>query len=209
MTSPETDRSGRKSYHHGDLRAALLVAAEEELAEKGVEGFTLRGCAKRAGVSHAAPAHHFRDANALLTALATVGFRRFAERQRSLQTLAAPDARSRFAASGLGYVLFAHENPALFRLMFSSSRPDSSDAELVDTARSGYRQLVDDVALVTGRTPQDGREATLDVLASWAVAHGLADLAIAGRIDSVMTADPDVRDREIIAIISRALPGKE
>ena len=66
----QTGESARHAYHHGDLRKALLDAAEAELAEKGVEGFTLRGCAKRAGVSHAAPAHHFKDANALLTALA-------------------------------------------------------------------------------------------------------------------------------------------
>ena len=65
------------AYHHGDLRKALLVAAEAELVEKGLEGFTLRCCAKRAGVSHAAPAHHFKDANALLTALATEGYERF------------------------------------------------------------------------------------------------------------------------------------
>ena len=71
----QTSESARHAYHHGDLRKALIEAAEAELAEKGVEGFTLRGCAKRAGVSHAAPAHHFKDANALLTALAVVAAR--------------------------------------------------------------------------------------------------------------------------------------
>src|SRR5688572_25193146 len=69
----------RDGYHHGDLRAALISAAEEELVEKGVDGFTLRGCARRAGVSHAAPAHHFKDVRALFTALATIGLRRLAE----------------------------------------------------------------------------------------------------------------------------------
>lgn len=59
-----------RPYHHGDLRAALLHAAEEELAERGMEAFSLRSVAKRAGVSHAAPAHHFGDAQGLLTALA-------------------------------------------------------------------------------------------------------------------------------------------
>ena len=66
-TAQETKR---KPYHHGDLRAALIAAAEAELIEKGADAFSLRGTAKRAGVSHAAPAHHFRDANALLDALA-------------------------------------------------------------------------------------------------------------------------------------------
>ena len=71
--------AGRDAYHHGDLRAALIAAAEEELAENGVDGFTLRGCARRAGVSHAAPAHHFKDVRALFTALATIGLRRLAD----------------------------------------------------------------------------------------------------------------------------------
>src|SRR5262245_3431916 len=69
----------RDSYHHGDLRAALLKAAEAELAENGIEGFTLRGCARRAGVSHAAPAHHFKDVRAILTELAADGFEKLAE----------------------------------------------------------------------------------------------------------------------------------
>ena len=63
----------RRGYHHGDLRDALLSAGEAELRDRGIEGFTLRSCAKRAGVSHGAPAHHFADANALLTALAATG----------------------------------------------------------------------------------------------------------------------------------------
>ena len=62
-----------KPYHHGDLRSALLVAAEADLAENGIEAFSLRQVARRAGVSHAAPAQHFGDANGLLTALATEG----------------------------------------------------------------------------------------------------------------------------------------
>ena len=72
-----SDAPHKLPYHHGDLAAALLAAAEAELAEKGVEAFSLRSVAKRAGVSHAAPAHHFGDATGVLTALATEGFRRF------------------------------------------------------------------------------------------------------------------------------------
>jgi AcrR family transcriptional regulator len=67
----------KDSYHHGDLRAALIKAGEAVLAETGVTGFSLRAVAKRVGVSHSAPAHHFGDAKGLLDALATEGFRRF------------------------------------------------------------------------------------------------------------------------------------
>src|SRR5262252_290185 len=74
MTRPRRRASSRaQPYHHGNLRAALLEAAEAELEAQGIEAFSLRGVAKRAGVSHAAPAHHFGDANGLLTGLAAEG----------------------------------------------------------------------------------------------------------------------------------------
>jgi AcrR family transcriptional regulator len=90
--TPEAARraSPAPRYHHGDLRAALLRAAEDELTERGAEGFSLRGVARRVGVSHAAPAHHFADTGALLAALAAEGFRRFLATQRAHQARAAP-----------------------------------------------------------------------------------------------------------------------
>ncbi len=109
-------RAARGAYHHGDLRAVLLEAGEAELAERGIEGFSLRGVAKRAGVSHAAPAHHFHDANGLLTALAAEGFRRFVDKQKARQQVAArPIALSQLVAAGMGYIDFAMAHPALFR----------------------------------------------------------------------------------------------
>src|SRR4051794_796732 len=111
------DRRAARSYHHGDLRKALLIAAEADLAEKGLEGFTLRGCARRAGVSHAAPAHHFKDTGALLTALAADGYERFTAAMQKRQA-AETTARARLIGAGLGYLDFALANPALFRLMF-------------------------------------------------------------------------------------------
>ena len=89
-----------RDYHHGDLRAALLRAAEVELSERGVEGFTLRGCARRAGVSHAAPAHHFGDADGLLTALAAEGFARF--NAAVAARLAARDAQGHSVVAAAG-----------------------------------------------------------------------------------------------------------
>ncbi|MEO0497745.1 MAG: helix-turn-helix domain-containing protein, partial [Pseudomonadota bacterium] len=74
--SKQSARTKRGPYHHGDLREALLTAAEVELTDRGIEGLSLRGVAKRAGVSHAAPAHHFGDKAGLLTALTTIGFQR-------------------------------------------------------------------------------------------------------------------------------------
>src|SRR5215470_14643305 len=137
-------------YHHGNLRAALLDAAERELAARGIEGFSLRGVAKRAGVSHAAPAHHFTDANGLLTALAGLGFARFMAAQVARQARADKDALSLLVAAGMGYLDFAQAHPALFRLMFASDRPDHQADVLRRPAEAAMAALVRDVAAVHG-----------------------------------------------------------
>jgi AcrR family transcriptional regulator len=180
----KADARGRESYHHGDLRAALLVAALHELEENGIEGFSLRGVAKRAGVSHAAPAHHFKDTRGLLTALAGEGYRQFLATQLSHQAKAkGSDPLSKLVASGLGYVAFATAHPALFRLIFSSDRPDRTDPELMQVAGAAYQKLVADVARLVGARPEaDGRAFMVDVISAWAVAHGLADLMNSGRM---------------------------
>ena len=138
-----------RSYHHGNLFSVLLDSAEQELIERGIEGFSLRGVAKRANVSHAAPAHHFGDANGLLTALAARGFERFIQRQRDFRQRAPSDPRAQLEASGVGYVVFALENPAIFRLMFSSDRPDFGDPDLQQVAESAFEELVEHVRAVT------------------------------------------------------------
>ena len=192
--------SDERPYHHGDLAAALLAAAEAELAEAGVEGFSLRKVARRAGVSHAAPAHHFGDVQGLLTALAAEGFRRFLATQNAHEAGAAPDARSQMLAAGLGYVAFARERPALFRLLFGSSRPDYDNPGLRAAAAAAYDHLVDQVTAVGGKD-------MADVAAVWAIAHGLADLLAAGRLRNLDSLTPAERDLMVVGIIGRALPG--
>jgi AcrR family transcriptional regulator len=195
-------------YHHGDLRGALLRAAEAELAEKGIEGFTLRGCAKRAGVSHAAPAHHFSDANALLTELAAVGFGRFVAAMRARQDQAGDDPRQRLVGAGLGYIDFACANPALFRLMFSSFRPDFETMHLKTEATDAYALLVDSVATLRGVDPRTSKSAMRDVASAWATAHGLADLLLSDRmkfVDEISDGQPETLYADII---SRSVPDR-
>ncbi len=191
--------ASKSNYHHGDLRRVLLAAAEEELSEKGVEAFSLRGVAKRAGVSHGAPAHHFDDARGLLTALAAVGYQRFIEAQQLRQQDAATDAESQLAASGLGYIDFATANPALFRLMFSSERPDKASPELSKSADAAFEKLVNDVAQISKTDPYCNRHAMTDVVAAWTISHGLADLLIAGRLSRFsFLADTDATERDAV-----------
>ena len=199
LRPPPPQATDARPYHHGDLRTALLSAAESELAERGMEGFSLRSVAKRAGVSHAAPAHHFDDAQGLLTALAAEGFRQFLAAQATREAVAEADPASQLVAAGLGYVDFALTRPALFRLLWQSERPDFGDADLGQAARAAYTHLVEQVTGAGGRT-------TADEAAVWAIAHGLADLLAAGRLKSVGSLPPKARDAMIATIIRRALP---
>jgi AcrR family transcriptional regulator len=201
---PEETKEGR--YHHGDLRAALLAAAEAELAQRGIEKFSLRGVAKRAGVSHAAPAHHFGDADGLLTALAALAFDRFVATQRAAMAQAAADPASQLAASGLGYVRFALANPALFRLIFSSDRPDFDSAELERASTNGFELLASQVMEVTGRS-RDDPALIQDIAAAWCMAHGLADLLAAGRLKTVVAMPAQQREAMILALVRRSLAG--
>lgn len=189
-----------KPYHHGDLRAALLAAAEVELSEKGVEGFSLRSVAKRAGVSHAAPAHHFGDIQGLLTALAAEGFRRFQATLDSREA-GARDAREKAVRAGLGYLDFALARPALFRLIFSSARPDYASPELIEAAGLAYDHLVDLVETLGG--------GEADVIALWATSHGIADLATGHKLRTLQGKSPAERETLIRTVLARCLPGAE
>jgi AcrR family transcriptional regulator len=195
-TAPVSDA---RPYHHGDLRAALLAAAEDELAERGMEAFSLRSVAKRAGVSHAAPAHHFGDAQGLLTALAAEGFRQFLAAQAARETLADPDPASQLVAAGMGYIDFARTRPTLFRLLWQSKRPDFDNPDLKQAAVAAFDHLVTQVASAGGRT-------TADEAAVWAIAHGLADLLASGRLRGVGSLPAAAQDAMLAGIIRRALP---
>jgi AcrR family transcriptional regulator len=186
-----------KPYHHGDLRSALLAAAEAELAERGVESFSLRSVAKRAGVSHAAPAHHFGDVGGLLTALAAEGYRQFQSTLESSET-GATGARDRAVRAGLGYLDFAMTRPALFRLIFSSERPDFGNEELSVASDAAYRHLVWLVSEQGG--------STVDVAALWAMSHGIADLAAGRRLKTIAAMDEAARLAVIRDLLARVLP---
>ena len=172
----------RKTYHHGDLRQTLIAAAEAELIEKGLEGFSLRGCAKRAGVSHAAPAHHFKDADALLSALAAEGFDRLNASMVEAMDAVDGDMTEKFVASGVGYVDFACANPALFHLMFGSRRPDHESPPLAEAGGRAFAVLTGNVATMTGRDYATDPAAGEDVIAAWAMVHGLSELLIGDKL---------------------------
>ena len=178
----------KETYHHGDLRPALIKAAETVLETKGLEGFSLRAVAREVGVSHAAPAHHFKDTTGLLMALAEDGFHRFTEMMEAEQDQAEPDAKSRLVASAHGYVAFAQAHPALFRLMFSSQRLKTEDGEIDKIGGAAFTHLVRAVA-----AHEEGDAEAQPVIAAWSMVHGFAELLISGRMLPVQRMPNDQR----------------
>lgn len=184
--------SGKQSYHHGDLRSALLQAARDILEEGGLDALSLRAVAARAGVSHAAPAHHFPTLKNLLTAVAIDAFQRFTTAMRDERDQAASDPRSQLAAAGDGYVRFARQYPQQFRLMFSPSRLDWTEAGFHDAGRAAYAQLQEvcaPVAELRGDTSQDGRLKLEQMV--WSSVHGYVQLLLAGQFGYPYDGSPE------------------
>jgi AcrR family transcriptional regulator len=165
-------------YHHGALREALLSAAEALLLERGVEAFSLRECARRAGVSHGAPAHHFGDARGLLTAFATAGFERMALRMQHYAQEAGDDPEQRLAAVGRAYVDFALDHPAHFRLMFRSDRLDPDDMALKQAGASAAQALAWSLSVALEHRGVDTQTLQERCLLAWSAVHGLAMLVL-------------------------------
>lgn len=178
-----------KPYHHGDLRRALLDAALESIDEQGMEGLSLRGIARRAGVSHAAPYHHFSDRAALVAAVAEEGFRFL--RQAMLDRIAdVEEPRRRLQQVGVGYVLFAVRHPAHFRVMFSPEVTDKRTHPSLEAAAGAAFGVLSD-AIHECQAAGALRERDIEVLSAtaWSLVHGLAVLSLAGRLH-VPCADP-------------------
>lgn len=173
-------------YHHGALRDALLKAAETVLERDGLAGLTLRAAAREAGVSHAAPTHHFGDMTGLLSELAAAGFRKFgAALAEAAASKTSPSER--MDAMGEAYVAFARDYPGMFLLMFRSER--------LDVARPALREAMDEAfaALTRGASARRGTSVqppalalAADVVRAWALVHGFAMLMLDHRLDPVL-----------------------
>jgi AcrR family transcriptional regulator len=170
-----------KPYHHGNLREALLEAAIRLIAEVGPTAFTLREVARRAGVSHNAPYRHFRDRDDLMAAVAAEGFRELTQAmvesagQRS-------DALDQLKRAGLGYVTFALRRPEHFTVMFDAPLSKRNHPDSAAAAEQAFGTLMSFVkgCQDAGRLPSgDLRQMAL---LAWTMVHGIAKLAIAGRL---------------------------
>jgi AcrR family transcriptional regulator len=181
----------KRTYHHGNLRSALLEAGVALLERRGLEGLSLRKVAAGAGVSHAAPAHYFPSLKHLLTALAAIGFERFDAAMRRERESQGTFADQQLQAAAVGYAKFATTNPGLFRLMFSKALIDWSDPILHQHADAAFSQLKAISAPLVAMLGVDaGQEPELQKLV-WSIAHGYAHLLIEGQMQAFDGAAPD------------------
>lgn len=185
--------SANRHYHHGDLRRAILSAALDVIAADGPAALSLRDLARRAGVSHAAPAHHFKDRAGLLTAIAAEGFGLLATTLRQAADL---------KEAGVRYVRFAREQRAHFQVMFAPGLLREGDLELATARALAGDALRDAVAAV----PSEGRgtDARLAGVAAWSLAHGFATLLLSHNLDGLVgDQDPEEVFRGLAAMLFR------
>lgn len=191
----------KSGYHHGDLRRALLEAAKDAIEESGPAALSLRDLARRVGVSHAAPAHHFGDKRGLMTALATEGFGRFAaelgeayQRDRSLLDV------------GVAYVSFALRHRAAFEVMFRPDLHDVEDPELVDAKAAARETLSGPMGEIAADDP--GFDPTLAGVAAWSLVHGFATLSLTGNLPPALARTGERGARMVAEYLFRPPPAR-
>ncbi len=164
-----------KTYHHGDLRYALVKAGRDILETEGEAALTLRACARKAGVSHAAPQHHFATVVDLMAEIAATGFEEFVKALDDVSASAASPA-AKLKAMCQGYVTFAWTNAAVYRLMFGSRAVVKSD-RLRSVMLAAWEQLANCVSAAAGPDDVDAKATHV-----WATMHGFSTLTLERRL---------------------------
>ncbi len=189
------------TYHHGDLRRVILDAAVEAISESGPAGWSLRELARRAGVSHAAPAHHFGDKAGLLTAVAARGYALFAD--------ALEAAGDDLYEVGLAYVRFAVDHRPYFEVIFSPGLYREDDPEVAAARDRASRVLTRGVRGVSadGEGDGDGERAggrgadRTASIAAWSIVHGFAHLWLSGALPRDLGDDPVAAAGPVIRLL--------
>ena len=191
------------AYHHGNLREVLIEKAAEVIEEDGIGALSLRAVARRAGVSHGAPAHHFTDKADLLTALATHAMERFAATLLESAREAGDSALERVRAMGRAYVRFATQHPAYFSIVTRFELIREDDAAFA----SSYQATFDTVRDAVSAAQREGWERDTDpialVIACWSAVHGLATLWLDGALeDRVGPVDIEATAAQVVRVIT-------
>jgi len=170
-----------RPYHHGDLRRALLEAAMVIIERDGPNALTLRAVAREAGVSPAAPYHHFKDKSELLFAVSKEGFHRL---KAAMGSVVAPISTH---TMGVAYVEFAHANPALYRVMYDCARQREMIPDTAEEEEGGIKLLRECLIEASCGTIAE-IDLELAVIAAWSAAHGLAEISTFPQFQSLKDA---------------------
>lgn len=171
----ESPNSAKSGYHHGNLKSAMIDAADAIIREHGIEGFSLREAARRAGVSIGAPAHHFGSAKGLLTEVALLGYASLGEHLNAV--VASDDSRRDLRDLAQAYVRFAITHTGRFRLMFRPDLVDRDDPRYSEASR----QALTGLATAIARGAPAGADAMGELFVVWSSMHGMANLAVDGK----------------------------
>ena len=200
----------RPTYHHGDLRTALIQAADDIIAEGGIEAFSLRAAAQRAGVSPGAPAHHFGSARGLLTEVALLAFERAGRYLEEVGHSGDPAADIR--ALSLAFVTFALDHPGHFRLMFRSDLVNRDDPRYSQTAvKPGMRLSLAVAAYHGTEAGRDRFEEEADTFGAMATLHGLAHLVLEEKAAHFFegATSQDFAKKELPRVLEQMYPPKD
>jgi AcrR family transcriptional regulator len=173
----------KKTYHHGDLKNALIQAGVEILAKNGVSGLSLRKVALKAGVSHSAPYAHFVDKQALIAAISTEGFRQLYERVSSVTEKYKSQPRKQLIEVAWAYVQFAMDDPDRFKVMFSAVLEKEKEyPEFVAESQRNFQlvKMIVETNQASGELRSGPSE--LVALCAWGIVHGFVMLLLEGQI---------------------------
>lgn len=165
-----------RTYHHGDLKAALLLAARGLVEELGADAFTLREAARRAGVSHSAPAHHFGDKTGLLTQLAAQVLSDRVEQVEAAKRAAGPNPLDQLKACGIAHIEFLISHPNLEGLCWRDNLINRADPALQEVLQRMTAGLIETMSAVMGKALVPDKEANPSTLLAISVVHGFAQM---------------------------------
>lgn len=191
----------RKSYHHGDLKNALIQAGIQILAKEGVAGLSLRKVAGRAGVSHAAPYAHFTDKQALIAAISTEGYRMIHERIEAAVAEFEGDPSRQLLEAAWAYVDFALTDPAHFKITFSGViEKEKEHPAFVEMSQKSFGAVIRIVEACQAQGVLEAGPSDLVAVSVWSLVHGLASLVLEGQVPHSLLDRMSVREMLIFSL---------
>jgi AcrR family transcriptional regulator len=191
----------KKSYHHGDLKNALIKAGADILSREGVSALSLRKVAHKAGVSHAAPYAHFADKQALIAAISTEGYKKLYEEIAHVAGQYQADPLRRFVEASWAYVQFALDEPDQFKVTLSGMIEKEQDyPAFVETARQTFSLVVDIVAQCQQAGILRSGPADLVAVSAWSLIHGFVTLLLENQVSHTVLDRYSVREMFIFTL---------